>query len=81
MNGGANKSQCHLNFFRFLGLSVYERNKISKTYKQLMQLNILKKKKTNKQPDQKMGRRSKFTLLQRRPTDGQQTHKMLNMTN
>ena len=42
MNGGANKSQCHLKFFSFLGLFMYERNKISKTYKQLMQLDILK---------------------------------------
>ena len=43
MNGGANKSQYHLKIFSFLGLFMYERNKISKTYKQLMQLNILKK--------------------------------------
>ena len=34
----------------------------------------------NKQPNQKMGQRTKQTLLQR-PTDGQQTHeKMLNIT-
>ena len=34
----------------------------------------------NKQPNQKMGRRSKQTFLQRRHTDGQQAHeKMLNI--
>jgi len=37
---------------------------ISKIYKQLIQLN-------NKQPNQKMGRRPKYTCLQRRHTDGQ----------
>ena len=37
---------------------------------------------TNKQPNQKTGRRSKKTLLQRRYTDGQQAYeKMLNITN
>ena len=51
---------------------------ISKIYKQLMQLNIKK----NKQPNQKMGRRSKWTSLQRRHTDGQEAHeKMLNISN
>ena len=50
---------------------------ISKTYKQLMQLNIKKKKKSN----QKTGRRPKQAFLQRH-TGGQQTHeKMLNLTN
>ena len=50
---------------------------ISKTYKQLMQLNI-----KIKRPNQKMGRRPKQTFLQRSHTDGQQTHeKMLNVTN
>ena len=39
---------------------------ISKIYKQLMQLNIKKK---DKQPKQKMGRRSQLTLLQRRHAD------------
>ena len=39
---------------------------ISKIYKQLMQLNIRK----NKQPNQKMGERSKQMFLQRRHTDG-----------
>ena len=52
---------------------------ISKIYKQFMQLNI---KKTNKQPNQKMGGRSKQTFLQRRHTDGQEAHeKMLNINN
>ena len=51
---------------------------ISKIYKQLMQLNIKK----NKQPNPKMGRRPKWTFLQRRYTDCQQTHeRMLNITN
>ena len=36
----------------------------------------------SKQPSQKLGRRPKETLLQRRHTDSQQTHeKMLNLTN
>ena len=36
----------------------------------------------NKRPNQKMSQRTKQTLLQRRHTDGQQTHgKMLNITN
>ena len=35
----------------------------------------------NKQPNQKIGQRTKQTFLQRRHTDGQQTHeKMLNIT-
>ena len=35
----------------------------------------------NKQPNQKMGQRTKQTFFQRRHTDGQQTHeKMLNIT-
>ena len=42
---------------------------ISKIYKQFIQLNI----KTNKQPNQKLGRRSKQVFLQRRQTDGQQS--------
>ena len=50
----------------------------SKIYKQLMQLNIKK----NKQPNPKMGRRPKYTFLQRRYTDRQQTHeRMFNITN
>ena len=36
----------------------------------------------NKQPNQKMGRRSKKTFLQRRHADGQQAQeKLLNITN
>ena len=55
-----------------------DRGLISKIYKQLMQLNIIK----NKQPNPKMGRRPKQTFLQRRHTDCQQTHeRMLNITN
>ena len=43
-----------------------------------MQLN--KKKKKKKKPNQKTSRRSKLTFLQRRHTDGQETHeKMLNI--
>ena len=38
---------------------------ISKIYKQLMQLNTKK----NKQPNQKVGKRTKQTFLQRRHTD------------
>ena len=50
---------------------------ISKIYKQLMQLNI-----KEKQPNQKMGRRPKYTFLCRRPTDGQEAHeKLFNITN
>ena len=49
----------------------------SKIYKHLLQLHT---KKTNK-TYQKMGRRSKQTVLQRRHTDGQKTHeKMFNIT-
>ena len=53
---------------------------ISKIYRHLIQLNI--KKQTNKQPNQKLGRRPKQTFLQRRHTVGQQAHeKMLNIAN
>ena len=49
---------------------------ISKIYKQLVQLQCQK----NKQPNQKVGKRSKLPFLQRRHTDGYQTHeKMLNI--
>ena len=46
---------------------------IFKIYKQLMQFNIKKKKKSNP----KMGRRPKQTFLQIRHTDGQQTHEKI----
>ena len=48
---------------------------LSKIYKQLIQLN------TRKTNNQKVEKRPKQTFLQRRHTDGQQTHeKMLNIT-
>ena len=51
-----------------------DKSLISKIYKQLIQL--IKKK-----PNCKMGRRPKWTFLQRRHTDVQQVHeKMLNIT-
>ena len=51
---------------------------ISKIYKQLMQFNIKK----NKQSNQKIGRRSKQTFLQRRHADDQKAReKMLNIAN
>ena len=50
---------------------------IFKIYKHLLLLNTKK----TKQPHQKMGRRSKQTILQRRHTNGQKTHeKMFNIT-
>ena len=52
---------------------------ISKIYKQLMQLNILKK---TQESNKKMGGISKQTFLQRGQRDGQNAHeKMLNITN
>ena len=45
---------------------------IPKIYKHLIQVNI--KKKNKKQPNQKMGRRSKQTFIQRRHTDGKQAN-------
>ena len=50
---------------------------ISKIYKHLLQLN----NKKNRQPHQKMGRRSKQLVLQRRHIDGHETQeKMFNIT-
>ena len=49
------------------GNNVLDEGLISKIYKQLIELNIKKK-------NQKMGRRSKQTFLQRRQTDGQKSH-------
>ena len=43
---------------------------------------ILKEKQTLNNPIKKMGRRPKYTFLQRRHTNGQEAHgKMLNITN
>ena len=54
-----------------------DKGSISKIYKHLL---LLHTKKT-KQPHQKMGRRSTQTILQRRHTDGQETHeKMFSVT-
>ena len=50
---------------------------ISKIYKHLLQLHTKK----NKQPYQKMGRRSKQTVLQRRHTDGKKKHMRRRSTN
>ena len=53
---------------------------ISKIYKQLPAAQL--KKKTKKQPNQKMGRRSKYTSVQRRHIDSQKAReKLLNITN
>ena len=53
---------------------------ISKIYKQHMQFN--NKKKQNKKPNPKMGKRPKQIFLQRRHTDGQEAHgKMLDIAN
>ena len=48
-----------------------DKGSISKIYKQLMQLNVFKKKINQKK---KMGIKSNYTFLQRRHTDGQQTY-------
>ena len=57
---------------------VTDKGLVSKIYKQLMRFNIIK---TNN-PIKKMGRRTKYTFLQRRHIDGQQAHeKMFNITN
>ena len=54
---------------------------ISKIYKQLVQLYAKKKNKTKPTPNQKLGRRSKQTFLQRRHTDSQKVHEnMFNIT-
>ena len=51
-------------------------------FKNIQQLIQLDNNNIKKQPNQKMGRRPKQILLQRRHTDGQEAHeKMLNITN
>ena len=51
---------------------------ISRMYKQFIQLKVKK----SKQPNQKMGRRYKWTFLQRRHIDGQKTYeKIINIVN
>ena len=57
---------------------VTDKGLIPKIHKQFMQLNIKK----NKQPNEKMDRRSKQIFLQRRHADGQKAHEnMLNIAN
>ena len=55
---------------RIIANDTTDKGLISKIYKQFMQLDT---RKTNN-PIKKMGRRPKQTFLQRRHTDGQQTH-------
>ena len=70
------KRQC-MEWEKIFASESTDKGLISKIYKQLLQLQYQK----NKQPHQKMGRRSKQTVLQRRHTDGQKTHeKMFNIT-
>ena len=54
---------------------VTDKGLIPKIYKYLLQINTNK----NKQPHQKMGRRSKETVLQRRHTNGQKHMKRCSM--
>ena len=57
-----------------------EKSLVSKIYEQLILLNNNNNK--NKEPNWKMGRRSKYASLQIRNTHGQLTHeKVLNITN
>ena len=69
---------------KILQMKIFAADKglISKVYKHPLQLNTKTKKKTkSKQPHQKIGKRSKQIILQRRRTHGQKTHeKMFNIT-
>ena len=61
-----------------LSINATDKGLVSKMCQQLLQLNSKK----NQQPKWKMGRKPKWTFLQRTHTDGQQAHeKMLTITN
>ena len=68
----------HMDWKKILANDVTNKGLISEVYKQLIQLNIKKKR----QPHQKMGRKLKYTFLQRRHTEDQQAYeKMLSIAN
>ena len=54
----------HSEWEKIIANEVTDKGSISKTFKQLIQLN------TNKKPNQKVGKRPKWTFLQRRHIDG-----------
>ena len=68
--------------FPYRPLQSTEQSSLCYTAGQNIQTAHAAKYQKNKQPNPKMGGRSKQTLLQRRRTDGQKAHeKMLNITN